>query len=533
MNSSPLVNKSELPQSDIMDGAEEIDSCSGSEEEWEGMDEEVSLSHQTLCLFCSEVFNSAELMFEHCQTQHMFNVVTYFQKMDINCISYIKFINFIRIHKLSSSEVMNISKTSCPWLKDEYMMPHNASDPLLTFDIEGFMKEKRKENAYEEVVTIPQCRFEAILRKLHNKTVKLKNAQDRIDKMKEAAKTVFLCNNQQCSGMNSRSSSYQDNKSSNNDEDNYYFSTYDHFAIHHEMLQDKVRTLAYKDAILNNPEVFNGKRVLDVGCGTSILSMFAAKAGASFVMGVDKSDVIFQAMDIVRENGYEKIIDLFKGRVEDMPDPDQKFDIIVSEWMGYFLLFEGMMDSVIYARDKFLVPGGKIFPNRCTLSIQAVCDIEKYKEYVDFWDDVYGFKMTAMKKDVIKEANVEAVKPETACCQPITIKELDLTSCQVSDTEFSSTFDLVMFRSCAVTALIGYFDCYFDKDLSHKVVLSTSPQSASTHWKQTMFLLEKPVQVTEGEIVNCRLSCRKNRRDPRSLIVKITFGKYHNQYYLS
>ncbi|GBL80047.1 Protein arginine N-methyltransferase 3 [Araneus ventricosus] len=76
--------------------------------------------------------------------------------------------------------------------------------------------------------------------------------------------------------------------------------------------------------------------------------------------------------------------------------------------------------------------------------------------------------------------------------------ELDLTTCQVSDTEFSSTFDLVMSRSCAVTALVGYFDCYFDKDLSHKVVLSTSPKSASTHWKQTMFLLENPVQVTEG-----------------------------------
>lgn len=49
------------------------------------------------------------------------------------------------------------------------------------------------------------------------------------------------------------------------------------------------------------------------------------------------------------------------------------------------------------------------------------------------------------------------------------LQELDLTTSQVSDTEFSSTFDLVMSRSCAVTALIGYFDCFFDKDLSHKV----------------------------------------------------------------
>lgn len=40
--------------------------------------------------------------------------------------------------------------------------------------------------------------------------------------------------------------------------------------------------------------------VLDVGCGTGILSMFAAKAGAKHVIGIDQSDIIYQAMDIVK-----------------------------------------------------------------------------------------------------------------------------------------------------------------------------------------------------------------------------------------
>ncbi len=40
-----------------------------------------------------------------------------------------------------------------------------------------------------------------------------------------------------------------------------------------------------------------------------------------------------------------------KGRLEDLGlDKEQKFDAIVSEWMGYFLLYEGMLDTVIYAR---------------------------------------------------------------------------------------------------------------------------------------------------------------------------------------
>ena len=56
--------------------------------------------------------------------------------------------------------------------------------------------------------------------------------------------------------------------------------------IHEEMLKDTVRTGSYRAAIMNNPHLFKGKSVLDVGCGTGILSMFAAKAGASHVVGV-------------------------------------------------------------------------------------------------------------------------------------------------------------------------------------------------------------------------------------------------------
>lgn len=75
--------------------------------------------------------------------------------------------------------------------------------------------------------------------------------------------------------------------------------------IHEEMLKDTVRTLSYKNAILQNPHLFKDKVVLDVGCGTGILSMFAAKAGAKLVIGIDMSNILDQAQKIIEANGFK------------------------------------------------------------------------------------------------------------------------------------------------------------------------------------------------------------------------------------
>ena len=123
----------------------------------------------------------------------------------------------------------------------------------------------------------------------------------------------------------------------------YYFDSYSHFGIHEEMLKDRVRTEAYMNSIYHNRHLFRGKVVLDVGCGTGILSMFAAKAGARRVIGIDCAAIIHQAREIVAANGLSDVVTLLQGRAEDvtLPDGIEKVDIIISEWMGYFLLCVG------------------------------------------------------------------------------------------------------------------------------------------------------------------------------------------------
>ena len=76
---------------------------------------------------------------------------------------------------------------------------------------------------------------------------------------------------------------------------------------------------------------------------------------------------------------FAPAITLVKGKLEDTELPIQQFDIIISEWMGYFLLYESMLDTVLEARDRYLKPGGLIFPDHATMYLAAIED-QDYKE---------------------------------------------------------------------------------------------------------------------------------------------------------
>jgi hypothetical protein len=91
------------------------------------------------------------------------------------------------------------------------------------------------------------------------------------------------------------------------------------------------------------------------------------------------STIIEKAREIVAVNGMADKITLLQGKMEEVELPFPKVDIIISEWMGYFLLYESMLDTVLYARDKYLVPNGLIFPDKATIFMAGIEDGE-YKD---------------------------------------------------------------------------------------------------------------------------------------------------------
>ena len=296
----------------------------------------------------------------------------------------------------------------------------------------------------------------------------------------------------------------------------YYFDSYAHFGIHEEMLKDEVRTLTYRNAMYHNKHLFRGKVVLDIGCGTGILCMFAAKAGASKVIGIECSGIVEHAEKITRENHLDDIITIVKGKVEDVEIPAEKVDIIISEWMGYCLFYESMLDTVLFARDKWLKPDGMMFPDRATLFLCAIEDRQYKDEKINWWDSVYGFNMSCIRKVAISEPLVDVVDPKQVVTNVCLLKEVDLYTVKVSDLKFSSPFHLQVKRDDYIQAFVTFFNVEFTK--CHKRTgFSTAPEAPYTHWKQTVFYFDDYLTVRKGEEVYGVFRMCPNEKNKRDL----------------
>jgi type I protein arginine methyltransferase len=204
--------------------------------------------------------------------------------------------------------------------------------------------------------------------------------------------------------------------------------------------------------------------------------------------------------------------------VEEITLPVEKVDIIVSEWMGYALLYEAMLDSVLSARDKWLGPEGLMIPSEISLHMALLADPELIVDKSDFWSEVYGFDMRIMRKGVFEGAMIEVASSSVipsdlsssdGCNK---ILHLDLHKAAVNDLTFHKPFQLKLNREIdALDGFVVWFDAIFGRPGSKDkmVTLSTGPLAKRTHWQQVKLVIDRqdkagerlPVeQVVQGSI---------------------------------
>ncbi|RUS33572.1 hypothetical protein BC938DRAFT_471061 [Jimgerdemannia flammicorona] len=234
------------------------------------------------------------------------------------------------------------------------------------------------------------------------------------------------------------------------------------------------------------------------------------------------SNIIVQARQIVTDNGLADKVTLIQGKMEEVVLPVEKVDIIISEWMGYFLLYESMLDTVLVARDKYLANDGLIFPDKATIYIAAIEDGEYKEDKIGYWDNVYGFDFSSIKSIAIKEPLVDVVDVKAVVTSPYAIKEIDIQTVQKADLSFRAPFTLTASRDDYIHAFIGWFDIGFTA--CHKPVrFSTGPHAKYTHWKQTVFYTPDTITIKAGETVQGFLGCRPNKDNPRDLDIEIEY----------
>ena len=280
--------------------------------------------------------------------------------------------------------------------------------------------------------------------------------------------------------------------------------TYAEIEVHRSMICDRVRTDAFRRAI--DSVVRPGDIVLDVGAGTGILSLFAARAGAARVYAVERTTVAVLAQELAAANGVEEIVRVIHGDVMDVELPE-RVDVIVSEWLGGFGIDEGMLVPVIAARDRWLKPGGVMVP--CSVTAWAGLVHDRYLgETLGFLqDNPYGLRLDGLVEMTINEILYSGIfrhlneGDRRSGPGRLWTTDADLIPLERAEAPHEAETLLQVRDPGTANALA----LWFSADLAPGTSLSVGPGDPPTHWGMTTAPLRSPVELAPGMVVRARV----------------------------
>jgi len=262
---------------------------------------------------------------------------------------------------------------------------------------------------------------------------------------------------------------------------------------HRTLIADRVRNAAFERALA--AVIKNGETtVADIGAGTGLIALMAAKLGAREVFLYEAAEVAGVAAKVLKANGARNC-HLIPCHSTEMVDPP-KVDVVVSETLGNYPFEEHIIETLNDARRCFLKPGGTIIPRRLTqFAAPVVCD--RIDRELGAWDAT-GFDLSAAKAMSLNNIYVRTLARKELLdggASATAWDEVDFAA-----TNRSSRKGEARWRLKAPANVYG-FATWWRAELTPGVTLATAPGDPPTHWEQLYFPLLSPIAAKAGETV--------------------------------
>jgi predicted nicotinamide N-methyase len=265
---------------------------------------------------------------------------------------------------------------------------------------------------------------------------------------------------------------------------------------HFSMLQDGPRNAAFDAAIRR--AVTPGTHVLDIGAGSGLLSMMAARAGAGRVVACEQYPVIADAARrIVAANGYDGQVRVVTGNSTELDrdaDLEGHADVIVSEIVSNDLLAEGMLDTLADAAHRLLAPGGQMIPSGgdVMIALASWAGADALRTH-----DVSGFDLTQFDDLAQVPRTVPVGDPTlTLHSAPAALLQFDFTA--PARPEPHRGHVTLIAQGGAIGGIVQWIRLRLDAEGSYE---NRPANGATSHWSAHFYPFDTPLDVPEGTAV--------------------------------
>jgi type II protein arginine methyltransferase len=264
---------------------------------------------------------------------------------------------------------------------------------------------------------------------------------------------------------------------------------------HFEMLHDDERADLYEKAIRD--VVGPDRLVLDVGTGSGLLALMAARAGAGQVVACEAQPAVARAASrIVQGAGYADRVTVVPKMSTDMRvgvDLPRRADVLVTETVDCGLLGEGILPTIEHAREHLLTPDAEIVPSRATVLAQLVESVPLHRK--NHVGEMYGFDLSAFNSVSSLEYFDSRLRrnEHRLLSAPFRVFDFDFYRDPATD----ARTDLVVEPTSAGTVHAIVF--WFELELVPGISVTNSPEHPNSHWKQAIQTLPVPHRVQPGE----------------------------------